>query len=512
MSRDSRILQLLRELIAADSETGTAKEQAAEEYLLRLLSSMKGNIETGRIPVPDDRYQRAVIYGFIEGTGKKTVIFMNHHDVVSCEAYGDLAPLAFSPDELREALLQSEEHGDVRRDLESGQWLFGRGSCDMKGGTAAQLAVFEEYAAAPGRVNLLFLSVPDEESYSAGMRAALPFLQVLQQQRRLQYSLLVNCEPNQMEQGRLVAYTGSVGKLLPVVIVQGKAVHISQYKQGLNPLAVIARMIVATEGNWQLADYCGSEITPPPVWMYARDCKEQYDFSLPWRASAYASFLTFEKTAEDVLQLLQHTAEQAVRDTLTATQCELPVEVISYSCLLERATLRPGFDEYYKSLQEAACVRLSKGSTYPAETIAVMTGVLDFIGSMEGVVVVGYAPPYYPAVDSFCGASAQFIHLLQQLVETEPLCFQHYFTGVSDCSYCGLGEGASFSAFQSEMPLWGRAYSFNCDSLAALHIPFLLLGPWGKDLHCRTERVHIASVTQTLPKRLTRILNFWLEN
>ena len=53
----------------------------------------------------------------------------------------------------------------------------------MKAALALQLGVLEAYAADPseGQVNLLYLSVGDEESYSRGMRGALGLLTDLQE-------------------------------------------------------------------------------------------------------------------------------------------------------------------------------------------------------------------------------------------------------------------------------------------------------------------------------------------
>ena len=53
---------------------------------------------------------------------------------------------------------------------------------------------------------------------------------------------------------------------------------------------------------------------------------------------------------------------------------------------------------------------------------------------------------------------------------------------------------------------FGARLSFDLDSLKKLQIPFLLLGPWGKDLHEGTERVHIDSVSRKLPHILDAII------
>ncbi len=43
--------------------------------------------------------------------------------------------------------------------------------------------------------NVLFLSVPDEESYSVGMRGAAGFLADLREREKLSYDLLIDLEP-----------------------------------------------------------------------------------------------------------------------------------------------------------------------------------------------------------------------------------------------------------------------------------------------------------------------------
>ena len=103
------------------------------------------------------------------------------------------------------------------------------------------------------------------------MRAAVTVLKELRASYGLTYRVLVNSEPNEMADGKLVSYTGSVGKLLPVVVVQGKSVHIGNYQQGVNPIGVMSQIIAETEGDMSLADSWGEESTPPPAWIYLRD-------------------------------------------------------------------------------------------------------------------------------------------------------------------------------------------------------------------------------------------------
>lgn len=508
MKRSERVLELLGEMIAIDSETNTKKEIDMETYLQKLLSHMPG-VTCGMIHIPHDAHGRSVVYGLIPGSSKDTVIFMNHHDVVGIEPYGSMQNHAFEPDELAQDLLRQETSEDVLRDLQSGEWFTGRGACDMKGGAAAQLAVFEEYASHSGKASLLYLSLPDEESYSVGMRMAISVLQELKKSYRLSYRVLVDSEPNDKENGTLISYTGSVGKLLPVVVVQGKSVHIEKYGQGINPLGVLAQLIADTEGDMSLIDVCGDEMTPPPAWIYLRDRKEQYDVSLPQRATACANFMMYHKTPDDVMYILMKAARHAVDETLKKIHSKLTMPVMSGAELVKRAMAYPGFDVFYENIKNTSFIALQKGeSTYAQETIRLIETILRFIGMVEPVVVIAFAPPYYPAADSRMLKDRRFDGLLQMIESVTDVTFRHYFNGISDCSYCCVPSDLNETMLENNLLLWGKSYQFDFSAMTQMQIPFVLLGPWGKDLHERTERVHIDSVSDKLPAVLEKIIQY----
>ena len=104
----------------------------------------------------------------------KTVVLTGHFDVVDTQNCGDKVQTAFDLERYTEALREQPLDETARKDLESGNWLFGRGSMDMKAGPALFLASMEEWADDPTlAVNILFWAVPDEEANSAGMIGSL---------------------------------------------------------------------------------------------------------------------------------------------------------------------------------------------------------------------------------------------------------------------------------------------------------------------------------------------------
>lgn len=507
-----RILQITKELVAAYSPTNTAREQQVEEYILKFLQQQKYFAERpqqcGFYEVSGDVHGRSSVYGLVLGASRKTVIFMGHHDVVDTEVYGKLAEYAVNHDQLVQALSKTELSEEADEDLHSGEWLFGRGSCDMKGGTAVQMALLEEYALQPELGSLLFISVPDEEAFSAGMRSCLPLLQKLRQEYGLEYVLAVNCEPNSVENGKQTVYSGSVGKILPVVLVQGKTVQIGSYSQGVNPIAVLAEIICATEADYGFCDYADAEKTVPPVWSFMRDLKSVYDFSLPLRCAAYCNILNFSKTPDEVLLWLKGKCLKAARIAMSKQACGHQVQVLTFAELLTEAEKSAEFTLFYKDLQLKQQMKLQKEHvSYPDLTIWTMEQVLEFMQWNEPVVVLGFAPPYYPALNSnnLSSSFAETEAYLKQLLNVE---IKQYFMGISDCSYLGLDKSCDYKIFADNTPLWGRFYSFNAEVLEKLQIPFLLLGPWGKDLHQKTERVNINSLCKVMPQVIRQLCQF----
>ena len=560
-----KIIEILRSLMACASVTNTEKEITAETWMLEFFRQQpyfqKYPELCGLFPVPDDPLHRNTVWALVKSDGvkekyigqdiesaysltseecadtmraaengivtdawtkapkepvqdtkKPTVIFMGHHDVVSADVYGDAIPWAFDLDNITAHLNAETLSAEAYTDLLSGEWLFGRGSCDMLGGTAVQMALLAEQAEAvlcdeKETINsgaLLFLSVPDEESFSVGMRGSLPLLEKLKEQYHLDYRLAICSEPNQrMSDGKTqIVYSGSIGKLLPVVLVQGKLVQVGSYREGVNPVGILSRIVAATEGDESFTETFGDEVSLPPVWMYARDLKKGYDFSLPKRAAGYCNVLTFRKTPAQVMAYFLGKIKAAVEEV------SCPVTVMTWVTLWQQAKQREGFASFLKETEQKKTELLHKEhKTFPEVTLWLMQQTLDFLKFDKPVVVFGFAPPYYPAVRSEdMKSAAKFEVYKKALSALQDVEIKTYFPGVSDCSYCGLPAGVQSPVYQVNTPLWGADYRFDMDALVRLQIPFFLFGPWGKDLHQIGERVNLYSLTEEYPAVLRKLL------
>lgn len=544
-----QILTYLYDFIEKPSVSDSDAEHLGADWLQETLKNQPyfqiHPEDCGSYEIPGDYRKRHIVYGLVKGGTDRTVILTGHYDVVGIEEYGALKPLAFQVEKLTEAIKTAPLDEESRKDLESGEWLFGRGTADMKGGLCAGLAVLgqigEEVLAGTfqGKVNVLFMAVPDEESYSAGMRGAAGLLQELQKSRGLTYECLLCLEPNTRDIAgeKQSVYIGSVGKCMPVALVQGLKAHVGTCFQGINAVSVLSRFLLKTEVSPQFADVYKGEMCVPPTWLYLKDQKELYDVSLPYRACGYINMLQFDTTPEQVMTQLKALAQEAFVDVIGTMQAscreiakkagqqpdlsQIPsvnrCKVLEFSQLqaLCREKDAAGFAAYYEKQYEEICRKIQGGEwNYPQATVEMMKRVLDFADMTEPVMVLGFAPPFYPAFHSDrlpgkTGAGSAYFAKLQSVAMQVGTRLQryHYFTGISDLSYCGSCTEYDHTKYYDNTPLWGDLYQVDFAGINELNIPSILFGPWGKNLHQRTERVHIKSLTEETPAILLAFIN-----
>lgn len=151
MNKD-RLYQDFIQLLHVPGISGTRSEVLTAEKVLSLLEKMpyfqSHPAQLWRIPVPDDPLGRFDVAAYLElnPRAKKCVILSGHMDVVGVEEYGHLAELAFDPEALRERIAELPLSDEARRDLESGAWIFGRGTADMKLGLALGLELLRHFS------------------------------------------------------------------------------------------------------------------------------------------------------------------------------------------------------------------------------------------------------------------------------------------------------------------------------------------------------------------------------
>ncbi|MDR1021220.1 MAG: M20/M25/M40 family metallo-hydrolase [Synergistaceae bacterium] len=523
----ARIETLTFGFVRIYTSTGTIREKDAEAFYKGWFSSMgyfrDRKEQSGFYEIPGDHFNRSIPWCLVKGEGDATVVLLHHYDVVDTDDYRALSGLATEPDGLMAALREGraaldEESSD---DLKSGQWIFGRGVADMKGGAAIQMALTERYAkmaeSAPLRGNILLIGLPDEENISAGGRAAPRLLKQLKGGHGLRYVLALNAEPTERIPGTRKAgiFTGSIGKIMPLFYVKGKLSHAGMVYDGLNPIKVISKIVEKLDVIPDLIDSAEGVVSPAPTFLYQKDVKKIYDVSLPLAASGYMNVMFLRKSVGEIMGVIKEKCVSAFEEAIGDIQrsfdafaaaggCEpgkLPWKacVKLYSELYAEA-VRDSREKFEQALAEAVLdikARVASGEMdMVSASHAVIELTLRYVRDTSPAVVIALTPPYYPVVgNTMLGAAAdkadrvcdEVIARARDKYGVEYV--KSYIVGMSDLSYFMRSSAEGDDAYVRDNMLLGDVYSLPFDEMGEISMPVLNIGPLGKGFHEYTERV-----------------------
>lgn len=232
---------LLCQVVNWDSQTGTAGEIAfphkIKEKLMELSYFQKNESHINFHDAGNDLNALTALYK--NENAKKTIVLISHFDTVHTEEFGTLGDLAFQPKALTKKFKEIIEElpKATHPDVLSNEYLFGRGTMDMKMGLVLHMHVLEVASIENWPINLILLTVPDEEVGSAGMRAAVKGLVDLQAQHNLDYSLFLNSEPSftqRPQDENYYIYSGTIGKIMPSALFYGRETHAGEPLNGVN--------------------------------------------------------------------------------------------------------------------------------------------------------------------------------------------------------------------------------------------------------------------------------------
>lgn len=486
----ARAREIALTLTSWPSVTGSPGEAAFAAKLAALLE-VSGDVWLE--PVAGDAGGRSVVYGLKRGRNRHTIVLTGHFDVVPVEDYGELKPLAFTAEPLREAMI-----GKLRRtgasplalaDLESGNFLPGRGLLDMKAGLAAGMAAMEAYR---GDASLLFVGVPDEEDRSAGARAAASRLAAIARARGLDVRLVVNLDAISDQgdgaAGRVVAL-GSIGKLLLTAFVVGRETHACYPQDGANAAYLAAELLCEFEQTEELAEVTGNEIAAPPTALNAKDLKSGYNVTTPAQAWVYWNTLQHRRTAADVLDIALMLARRAMARAAHRVQRDIPV--MSYQELAARLPA--------PQVAELAARIGGRDDLDLPERCKLVTATLWQMAGLEGpAVIIGFGSVPYPAVSLADGAIEDAVVAAVRSFGLSPV---RYFPGISDMSFFGQPVGDLTAAVRNT-PVWGHGFSL----VEPAGLPCINIGPWGRDYHHWLERLHAPYAFETLPRALLAVI------
>ena len=538
----ANIRRNLSRLMAAKSISGTAEEiQGAEVILdmLRELDYFKAHSENiFTVPVAGDPLGRYIVAALMCGGGAAgdTVILTGHYDVVDTDEFAQLKDIAFDMDSITARIGELPMSEECRQDYESGDWLFGRGSADMKFGHALIIELLRHYSEDISALsgNLLYVAVCGEETNSEGMLTAAPFLNKLAAERNLHYRalLLSECYLNDdmaHDPTRYIHY-GATGKVMPLFFCAGKGCHADEPFVGLDANALNAAVYARLAMNTDYCEHMRGECTPPAVCLKMKDLKANYSVSIPMYAVSYYSLLTLDLDPEGITERLKALAY----DAFTAVLEKRRQDMRRYGQLMPRPIATRDFEpnvityaELYAAVKaeqsdiDARLASLARTLTEQKTelqdvSIELVRCLYEQYSDKRPTIIIAFIPPYYP--DVYMDTADADAHKLLCAAENiiayaekefgEKLALKDYYMGLSDMSYTGLSEEANHEALFNNLAGANITYSFPMQALKALHVPGIVLGGWGKDFHQSTERLNVPYSFGVVPALYIRIIDY----
>lgn len=519
---------LLCEMVGWESRTFSQGEKDFPVKLqekIKLLSYFREH--KGSVQLHDaDKGRRSLtaLYRNPDPEISKTIVLISHFDTVQTEEYGHLEPFAFDPRALTMKLREEAETlpEAARIDLESGDYLFGRGTMDMKMGIVLHLHLLEQAIEEKWPLNLLLVTVPDEEVDSVGMRTVVPALLDIQEQHQLDFSLFLNSEPSFTQHpgdDTHYIYSGTMGKIMPAALFFGKETHVGEPLSGITATYMSSYVSQEMEWNPDFREQDLGESTPLPVSLQLRDLKLEYSTQTPYRAASLYNVFTMKNDAAKVIDTFQQVVEKAVdrcnkdykalcaRENVTGVG---KTKVLRYEDLFKY--VQEKFDD--SLIEEAVRTILEEEEWDDREHSIRLAGEWMLLcPELAPAVVIFFAPPYYPAVNS--SHEPGVMEALDSMIEVADhagfhVKHVHYFNGICDLSYVNYQKPEEeLDTYRSNTPIWGQGYTVPFAEMRKLKAPVLNVGPFGKDPHQRTERLHRSNAFVHTPEMLHELMRVW---
>ena len=322
------ILDITKKLVAIKSEVNTEGEIAAAKAIRDMIKShtyFKNHpSQLVMEPTINDERERYNVMAYVKGKkgeSKRTVVLMGHMDTVGVDDFGAKQALAFDTDAWKSYLADEKLPEDIKSQVESDDWMFGRGVLDMKSGVASNIYLLTHYASNPELLdgNIVFIAECDEEDSSHGILSALKTLKRWQSKEEFEYAAAINADfvaPAYAGDENRYVYKGTVGKLLPSFFITGEETHVGSAFDGLDPNFIAAELTRQISYNPELSDMALGEATLPPVSLKQTDLKPNYTVQTALSAYVYYNFFVHSWSPEKVLELLKEQAHIAFSNAL----------------------------------------------------------------------------------------------------------------------------------------------------------------------------------------------------
>jgi arginine utilization protein RocB len=481
----------------------------------------------------DDEIERYDVIALVKGTkgkSKKTIILMHHLDTVGVDDFGTIKEHAFDPDTLPELLRELNVSDEVKEDIASGEYMFGRGALDMKAGAAGHMYLIKYFSEHPEEIdgNIVALAECDEEDNSHGVLTALQVFQQMAKEEGLEYIACVNADyttPYYPGDENRYVYFGSIGKLLPSFFVVGKETHVGQAYGGLDPNLVVAELTKLIELNTELCDESQGEVTIPPISLKQADFKKQYTVQTPLAAYSYYNFFTHSMSPAQVMEKVKEKAVEAFSNVISHTNysyrkyCE--ISGLPYKELPWKSRVYT-WEEFYNELKEQhgdkftnEIYNFAKQLNQKEPTmdlrvfsVKVIEEAWKWVKDKSPAIIIYFSSTFSARIEmtgktekerELLDAVRNSVDLVQEKCPN-PIKIRMFYPYISDSSFMAVSDDMEgLKALENNMPAWGTKYFYNVDDVLAINVPVVNIGTHGKDGHKVTERVHMRYTFENVP-------------
>lgn len=525
-----RIETLTRTLVGVNSVNGTPGEADIADFLKEVLLEFpyfqEHPEQVWEQKLPGDHLGRKNVFAFLAGPieGGQTVAWHSHFDTVGIEDFGGMRDQALHPDELASYFAEQDHEREAREDALSRDWMFGRGSVDMKSGIAVHMMNLLYFSEHPDELpgNILLMLNPDEESENQGIIAAVPELRRLQEQEGLRFITAINNDyisPLYDGDPNRYVYTGVAGKLLPSFYIRGREAHVGETFSSIDPNLIASGITRRIHNNISLIEEVPGELTLPPTCLYQRDNKEAYDVQTAASSGLYFNYFIYTKKIREVMDTLLGIATEAIREAeeYVAEQynefcrrTELPNQPLSWDMkvtgladymndlarrgLDPHETAREAYEQHKEMEPRALCFKI-------------VEALQNLDPDNEARVIVFFAPPYLP--HSYLdeeNEDQELVAAINEVLERaeqdtgEKFALKQFFPYLADGSFLSLKEAdEEMSALTGNSPEWDRIHPLPAEEIRALNLSSINIGVYGKDAHKWTERVYKPYTFGVLP-------------
>ncbi|HML36799.1 MAG TPA: M20/M25/M40 family metallo-hydrolase [Bacillota bacterium] len=541
----NRIYDNMKRMIEVPGVSGTDQEIRAAYKIQEILYEIpyfqahKENVKM--VPIEEDPFGRCIVTAYAEccPKSKKTVILTGHYDVVDVEEFGHLQDKAYDVEEITKRINEMPLDDDSRKDYESGEWIFGRGTADMKFGHALCIELLRHFSEEGGiDGNLLYVAVCGEETNSEGMLRAVPFFNEFAREHGAEYEALLLAECYMMEDqanddSRYIHF-GASGKVMPMFFFVGEATHGGEPFLGVDPNLMSAEVYRRLYMNPEFCQTAEGETTPPPVCLKNQDLKTTYSVSTPLYTASYYNIITVDLDPEAMMGKLIKIAEESFDASLKFIEEKSSQYEERFHIKPVRYPIKPCVKVFHQLYQEAKAAYAGDFDGYvkglikgwleeklELQDIAIkaVKRIYELSPDKRPMIIISIIPPYYPDVypDKGDPKVKKLLRCVDGVIEYgrekygEKLKLKNYYMGISDMCYTGLDSRKNFDRLFENVVGVNQMYSLPEEDLKKFSVPGIVLGGYGKDFHKHTERLNLHYNFDVLPDLYVHIIKDILE-